>query len=201
MGRYLIRRLFWAVVPLWAATVVSYVLFYIIPADPAKTACGQACTQQDVKRVAHFLGTDRPIYVQYGKFVGRLMPISFSGGPHLKTPSLGNSFFNRQPVNTLVLTAAPVTASLVFGGVIFWLLMAIPIGIISAMRPRSLLDRGSMVFVLIGISTHPIWIGLIFAYLFGYVLHWTPITGYADFFSPPHGEPGGPAQWAYHMIL
>ena len=138
MGRYLIRRLLWAVVLFWAVTVVSYVLFYIIPADPAKAACGQACTQADVKRVAHFLGTDRPIYVQYGKFFGRLMPFSFTGGPHVKTPSLGNSFYNRQPVNTLVLQAAPVTATLVFGGVFFWLLMSIPIGVLSALRPRSL---------------------------------------------------------------
>jgi len=201
MGRYLIRRLLWAVVLFWAVTVVSYVLFYIIPADPAKQACGQACTQQDVKRVAHRLGVDRPIYVQYGKFFGRLMPFSFADGPHFKTPSLGDSYYNRQPVNTLVLQAAPVTATLVFGGVIFWLLMAVPIGVLSALKPRSLLDRATMTFVLIGISTHPIWIGLIFAYFFGYRLHWTPITGYADFINPPPGEPGGPVQWAYHMIL
>jgi peptide/nickel transport system permease protein len=201
MGRYLIRRLLWALVLFWAVTVVSYVLFYIIPADPAKAACGQACTQQDVERVAHFLGTDRPIYVQYGKFFGRLMPFSFTGGPHFKTPSLGNSFYNRQPVNTLVLQAAPVTATLVFGGVIFWLLISIPIGVLSALKPRSLLDRASMTFVLIGISTHPIWIGLIFAYFFGYRLHLTPISNYADFINPPPGEPGGPVQWAYHMIL
>ncbi len=201
MGRYLIRRLLWAVVLFWAVTVVSYVLFYIIPADPAKQACGQACTQQDVKRVAHRLGVDRPIYVQYGKFVGRLMPFSFRGGPHFKTPSLGDSYYNRQPVNTLVLQAAPVTATLIFGAVIVWLLMSIPIGVLSALRPRSLLDRATMIFVLIGISTHPIWIGLMFAYFFGYRLHLTPITGYADFINPPPGEPGGPVQWAYHMIL
>ena len=187
MGRYLIRRLLWAVVLLFAVTVVSYVLFYLIPANPAKAACGQACTQAEVARVAHYLGTDRPIYVQYGKFVGRLMPVSFAGGPHFKTPSLGNSFYNRQPVNTLVLQAAPVTISLVLGGVFFWLILAIPIGILSALRPRSLLDRASMTFVLIGISTHPIWIGLIFAYVFGYRLHITPITGYADVINPPHG--------------
>jgi peptide/nickel transport system permease protein len=199
--RYLIRRVLWAIVLFFAVTVVSFVLFFIIPADPAKQACGQACTQVDTLRVKKFLGLDKPIYVQYGKFVGRLMPISFTGGPHFKTPSLGNSFYNRQPVNTLVLQAAPVTASLVLGGVFFWLLMSIPIGVLSALRPRSLLDRTSMTFVLIGISTHPIWIGLIFAYVFGYRLHITPITGYADVINPPHGEPGGPVQWAYHMIL
>jgi len=200
MTRYVIRRILWAFVLFWAVTVVSFVLFYLIPADPAKQACGQACTEQQVKHVAHFLGTDRPIYVQYGKFIGRLSPIDFSA-PGFKTPSLGNSFFNRQPVDTLVLQAAPVTASLVFGGVIFWMLMALPIGIISALRPRSLIDRGGMIFVLIGISMHPVWIGLVFAYFIGYRWHITPITGYADFINPPHAQAGGPVQWAYHLIL
>ena len=59
-----------------------------------------------------------------------------------------------------------------------------------------------MVFVLIGLSAHPVWIGLIFAYFFGYKLGWTPISGYCDFFDPADSaECGGPVQWAYHMIL
>ena len=58
-----------------------------------------------------------------------------------------------------------------------------------------------MTFVLIGISAHPIWIGLIFAYFIGYKWRITPITSYADFFNPPPGQPGGPVQWAYHLIL
>ena len=96
--------------------------------------------------------------------------------------------------------AAPVTASLVFGGAIMWLMLSLPIGIISALKPRSLIDRAGMVFVLIGISAHPVWIGLILAYFIGFKLGWTPITGYADFFNPST-EDGGPVQWAYHMIL
>src|SRR5438093_5673756 len=190
MVRYLIRRLVWAVVLFFAVTLFSYVLFFIIPANPAKQACGQACTQQDVKRVAHALGTDRPIYVQYGKFIKRLVI----------DRSLGHSYFTRQPVNTIVGAAAPVTASLVFGGAILWMLIAIPVGILSALRPRSLLDRISMTFVLIGISAHPLWIGLMLSYFFGYRLHALPIGGYCDLIGPATGC-GGPAKWAYHMIL
>src|SRR5438105_1311011 len=174
MIRYLIRRILWAVVLFFAVTVVSYVLFFIIPANPAKQACGQACTTQDVKRVAHALGTDRPIYYQYYKFVKNLV----------WHQSLGFSYFTRQSVNSIVGAAAPVTASLVVGGAILWMLIAIPVGVLSALRPRSLLDRTSMTFVLIGISAHPIWIGLILAYFFGFRLHWTPITGYCDFINP-----------------
>jgi peptide/nickel transport system permease protein len=188
--RYLARRFIWAVVLFIAVTLVAYVLFFLIPSDPAKLVAGKAATDADVKRAAHFLGTDRPIYVQYAKFLDRLVIHQ----------NLGFSFANRQSVNSIVGNAAPVTASLVFGGAVFWMLLALPIGILSALRPRSLLDRASMTFVLIGISAHPIWIGLIFAYFFGFRLHWTPITGYCDFINPSTNC-GGPVQWAYHMVL
>ncbi len=200
MLRYLIRRLLWAFVLFFAVTVVTYVIFYAIPADPARLACGQRATPECIKRAANYLGTNRPLYVQYGKFVGRLMPVSFAGGPHLKEPSLGRSFTNRLSVNYVVGQAAPVTASLVFGGAVFWMLIALPVGILSALRPRSLLDRISMVFVLIGISAHPVWIGLLFAYFFGFKLGAFPITGYCDFIHPS-GSCGGPVQWAYHLFL
>jgi len=200
--RYLIRRLMWAWVLFVAVTIVTYVIFYAIPANPARLACGQRATPECIKRAAHYLGTDRPLYVQYGKFFGRLMPVAgiVQGNPHFKQPSLGRSFTNRQTVNSVVLNAAPVTASLVFGGAVFWMLIALPVGILSALRPRSLLDRIAMVFVLIGISAHPVWIGLIFAYFFGFKAGLFPITGYACFFDC--GQPQqGPVQWAYHLVL
>jgi peptide/nickel transport system permease protein len=198
--RYLIRRLLWAFVLFVAVTIVTYIIFYAIPADPARLACGQRATPECIQRAAHYLGTDRPLYVQYGKFFGRLMPFSFSGGPHLKEPSLGRSFTNRESVNYVIGQAAPVTASLVFGGAVFWMLIALPVGILSALRPRSLLDRGAMVFVLVGISAHPVWIGLIFAYFFGFKLGLFPITGYACFFDCGQTQQG-PVQWAYHLVL
>jgi peptide/nickel transport system permease protein len=190
MLRYLARRLIWACVLFIAVTLVTYVLFYLIPADPAKLVAGKAATAADVKRAAHFIGTDRPIYIQYLKFLDRIVVHQ----------NLGHSFANRQSVNSIVGAAAPVTASLVLGGAFFWMLLALPIGILSALRPKSILDRTSMTFVLIGISAHPVWIGLIFAYFFGFRLHLTPITGYCDFINPST-DCGGPVQWAYHLVL
>jgi len=193
--RYLIRRVLWAIALFLSVTIVSYILFFIIPADPAKQVAGKGAQQAQVERVRHALHLDRPIYDQYWLFLSRLV---FHG-------DLGHSYFNRESVNSIIGQAAPVTASLVFGGAFFWMLIALPVGILSALRPRSLLDRTSMTFVLIGISTHPIWIGLIFSWFFGYHLRsfpiHTPISNYADFFNPPPGQPGGPVQWAYHMIL
>ena len=206
MIRYLIRRLLWAVVLFVAVTIVTYVIFFLIPADPAARACGQQVTPECVARAKHYLGLDRPVYVQYAKFMGRLLPFDIeslsAGGSPFKRPSLGISFANRQPVNNIVAHAAPVTASLVFGGAVTWLLISIPIGILSALRPRSALDRGAMVFVLIGISAHPVWIGLIFLYLFAFKVHIFPLGEYCNMINPPAGtQCGGPVQWFYHLIL
>jgi peptide/nickel transport system permease protein len=191
MTRYLIRRLLWAVMLFFAVTIVAYILFFIIPADPARQFAGKGARPETIAKAKAYLGLDDPIYVQYYNFVKRLVVHQ----------DLGHSWYNRESVNQIVADAAPVTASLVIGGAIFWMLIAVPIGVLSALRPRSLLDRGAMTFVLIGISAHPIWIGLIFAWLFGYKWGLTPITGYADVFNPPPGQPGGPVQWAYHLIL
>jgi peptide/nickel transport system permease protein len=186
-----IRRLLWAAMLFLAVTIVSYVLFFVIPADPAKQFAGKGATPATVASAKHYLGLDRPIYVQYGIFLKRLVV----------DQDLGHSWYNRESVNRIIADAAPVTASLVLGGAIFWLLLSVPLGVLCALRPRTLLDRSATSFVLIGISAHPIWIGLIFAYFIGYKWGITPITGYADFFSPPPGQPGGPVQWAYHLAL
>jgi peptide/nickel transport system permease protein len=190
--RYVIRRLLWACVLFIAVTIVTYIIFFIIPADPAKQAAGRGATPEMVKNARHVLGLDKPVYEQYLIFLKKLVIHQ----------NLGRSFVNRESVNSLVGGAAPVTASLVFGGALVWMLIALPIGILSALRPRSLLDRGAMTFVLVGISAHPIWIGLIFSYFFGYKWSVTPISGYCDAINPSPGAGcGGVAQWAYHMIL
>lgn len=192
MLRYLIRRLLWACVLFVAVTFVTYAIFFLVPANPARLAAGQSATPERVEEVKHYLGLDQPFYVQYGKFLKRLM---FEG-------SLGHSFLNRRSVNDEILRAVPITASLVFGAMILVLSIAIPLGIFSALRPRSLLDRTAMIYVLIGISLPSFWIGLVLSYAVGYKLGWTPIAGYCEVFSVPEAAVcGGLWDWAYHMIL
>jgi len=189
---YIIRRLLWAGVLFLAVSFVTYVIFFLVPANPARLAAGQSATPEKVREVQEFLGLDDPIYVQYGHFLKRLV---FEG-------SLGQSFLMRQSVNEEIMRAAPITASLVFGGMILVLVMAIPIGILSALRPRSLLDRAAMVYVLIGISLPSFWIGLMLSYLVGFRLGLTPIAGYCEVFSVPEASQcGGVIDWAYHLIL
>ncbi len=205
MIRYLIRRILWAIVLFLVVTIVTYVIFFLVPNDLAAKVAGQGSSQRARVRAIHQLGLDRPVYVQYSWFLWRLVqpvPVHVAGVPVFVRPkgNLGYSFVRATPVSELIVSAAPVTASLVFGGVIFWMLIALPIGILSALKPRSLLDRTSMILILIGISAHPVWIGLIFAYLFGFRLGWFPIQGYCDMINPST-DCGGPVQWAWHMFL
>jgi len=192
MTQFLIRRIFWAIFLFLVATLITYLIFWVIPADPAQLAAGRSATPADIARVRHFMHLDEPVWKQYGRFVWQLV----------RHGDLGRSFVNLQSVDSIIAKDAPVTASLVFGGAILWLTISIPIGILSAIRPRSIMDRITMCLVLVGISAHPVWIGLIFAYVFGYKLGLTPIAGYCNFFPGTTGaQCEGPVQWAYHLIL
>jgi peptide/nickel transport system permease protein len=192
VATYVIRRIFWAFFLFIVATIITYIIFYIIPTDPAELAAGKASTPEIVAHIRHNLHLDLPIYQQYWLFLWNI----------LRHASLGYSFRYGTSVRWVIAQDAPITASLVFGGAFFWLLLAVPTGILSSLRPRSVLDRTSMVFVLIGISAPAVWIGLILAYVFGFKLGWTPIADYCNFF-PSHqtGVCSGPGRWAYHLIL
>jgi peptide/nickel transport system permease protein len=142
-------------------------------------------------RIRSSLHLDVPAYQQYWIFVWNI----------IRHQSLGYSYRDGASVRWIIGQDARVTGSLVFGGAFLWLVIAFPVGIVSALRPRSLFDRLSMVFVLFGISAPPFWFGLILAYIFGFRLGWTPIADYCDFFPNASGTCGGPALWAYHLIL
>jgi peptide/nickel transport system permease protein len=185
-----VRRILWAAVLLVAVTWVSFVIFFIVPANPARAMTGPQAPPERVERVEKMLGLDDPVPVQYGRFMRDLVVHQ----------SLGRSFATRQQVNDIIKAAAPVTASLVFGGVVIWLAIAFPIGILSALRPRTLLDRFAMVFVLIGVSAHPVWIGLILSYVVGFKLGLTPLGGYCDMINPST-QCGGPVEWAHALVL
>jgi len=187
---YLIRRLSWAVVLFLIVTLYTYVLFFILPGNNQTVRRGFRQAQTPSTLRDNTLGVENQSLVrEYGSFVWAIA--------HL---DLGTSRVTREPVASVIGRAAPVTMSLVLGGAVVWLLLAFPIGILSALRPRSLLDRAGMVFVLIGVSAHPLWIGLILSYIFGFQLAATPIAGYCSIFTPTE-TCGGPVQWAYHLLL
>ncbi len=184
----------WALFLFLIITFVTFVIFFMAPNDPARAMCGgDQARAQCLKTATEKLGLDKPVLVQYVRYLDRLVVHQ----------DLGTSYATGQSINQKIKMAAPVTASLVFGGAVLWMIIGLSVGIFSALRPRSLIDRAAMIFVLIGVSAHPVWLGLIFSYFFGVKWHITPIADYANFFgaAPGSGDPGGPAQWAYHMIL
>lgn len=194
MARFVVRRLLWSLFLFFTATLVTYLIFFVIPGDPGliRPGSGATATPQLLAHVRHELHLDLPLYQQYWLFVWNMV----------RHASLGYSFRDAASVRWIVAQDAPVTASLVLGGAVLWLLVSIPLGVASALRPRSLVDRAGMVFVLVGVSAPAVWIGLILAYVVGFELGWTPIANYCNFV--PSHQPGvcsGPGQWAYHLIL
>ena len=192
MLRYLIRRLLWAAVLFIAVTFVTYVIFFIIPADPARSLAGQGgdAERRSSGSSSSSASTSR----------SRSSTRRSSSGSSSTSRSARRSRRARTST-TSSLRAAPVTASLVFGGAIFWMMIAIPIGILSALRPRSLFDRAAMVFVLIGISAHPVWIGLILSYFFGYKLGWYADRRLLRLLQPVDRTAAAPCSGRYHLIL
>ncbi|HEY7729344.1 MAG TPA: ABC transporter permease [Gaiellaceae bacterium] len=183
---FILRRLVWAALLFLIVTLYTYVLFFMIGSTSVNVG---SRSSEAASTVNESVGVEGSFFVAYGTFLSKVV-----------TGDLGQSFYTRDDVTSLIAEAAPVTASLVFGAAIMWLLIAVPIGILSALRPRSLLDRAGMVFVLVGISAHPLWVGYVLAYVFGYRLRWFPTSGYCDVLSASTSC-GGPVQWAYHLVL
>jgi peptide/nickel transport system permease protein len=189
VGRYLVKRLIWAVAQLIAATLVLFTLFFVAPGADLSVSSSFAAGHGE-GRASRFQETGSAPS-EYVRFLG-----------HLVHGQFGRSTRTHQDVWFLISRAWPSTASLVFGGLILWLLIAIVVGVWSAMRPRSLIDRFGTLLVLVGVSAHPLVASLVLAWLFGYKLHWFPLQEYCDMFHPAYGlQCGGPVQWAYHLII
>jgi len=190
MVRFLVRRLLTGLLVVWLISVIVFVLFFVAPHNVAQLLLGKfaAQNQQLVRSVTHQLGLDQPIIVQYGHFVVRALH-----------GDLGYSYYSHQPVTTLLGQALPVTVSLALGAAVIWLVLGVLIGVLSATRPRSLLDRGATLFALTGLSFPTFVLGLLLLFVFFYQLH---VAG-VDVF------PGGgyvplttdPGQWALHLVL
>ena len=188
MAAFVLKRVVWAFVLAFLISFITFVLFFVVPGE---TRVARGSNQDQLVSLARQYDIEgQGIFEQYGHFMGRI----------LAHGDFGKSFVTHQAVSEKLAAALPVTIALIAGGTILWLLMAFPIGILSALRPRSLLDRFSMVFVLIGVSAHPVWIALILSYVFGFKLGITPIAGYCDFFNS-HLTCGGAVDWVYHMLL
>jgi peptide/nickel transport system permease protein len=166
MGRYVIRRLLWVALVVLVVTLLTFVTFYVMPpGDPALRFAGRQPTPELLAQVRQQLGLDRPVYEQYGLFVKRLFV-----GDEYGWPGLGVSFNTRNPIREEIGDRAPRTLILAGGAAVVWLLMGISIGIVSALKRRSLTDRAAMGFALFGISAPVFWLGLMALWIFWQML-------------------------------
>ena len=173
-----------------AVSVVTYVLFFVAPGPDLSASNGFAS--------ATVANAASSTVISRGSAVGEY----FGFLHNVVQGDLGRSRSNHAPVAQLVGSAIPATASLVVGGVVVWIGIALLIGVWSATRPRSAGDRLGTGFVLFGVSAHPLWLSLVVSWLFGYELGWLPLQGYCDMFEPSLGNGcGGPVQWGYHLLL
>lgn len=156
MLKYVIRRLAATVVILTLVSMSVFVIFAVLPMDPARLTCGKACFPAVVEANRHRLGLDVPVQVQYGRFVkGLFVGREYGDGAAKFTcpaPAFGYSFNRHECVTTLIKDAFPVTLSLALGAFTIWLLIGITLGVVAARKKGRWQDRSSTVFVLVGTS-------------------------------------------------
>jgi peptide/nickel transport system permease protein len=190
MWRYIVRRLLWVVVVLLVVTSITYVVFFVMPStDPAVTFAGKNPTPEQIEEVRHQFGLDKPVPVQYLTFIKHVFL-----GDQYGWPGLGFSYSTRSPVKDQFYGRVLVTAQLAFGAALVWLAIGIPIGILSAIKRRTLTDRLSMGFALFFVAAPVFWLGLMGLWLFWFKLRWSPGTGYVAWGDSFTG-------WLSHMIL
>ena len=185
---FLLKRLTFSALILFALSAFVFLLFFVAPGDPARAIAGDKATEQQMVQIRKNLGLDRPVLTQYGLFLGRAV-----------RGDLGYSYRSQQPVAEVVLRRVPVTLSLVLGGVVLWLAMGVPIGILSARRPGRFFDRAGQVFILLGLSFPTFVLGMLSLYtlyflprMAGFTLF--PAGGYKPLFD-------NPLVWAWHLAL
>jgi peptide/nickel transport system permease protein len=157
MTKYIIRRLLWVIVLLFLVSALTFVIFYLLPtADPAQLRAGRQPNPALVASIRHQLGLDKPWYVQYFRYMKNLV-LHFN---------FGYSYTNNISVRTQIFSRLPATISLALGAAVVWLTIGIAVGTISAVRRRSLFDRGAMGAALVAISAPVYWLGLLALFLF-----------------------------------
>ena len=187
---YVARRLVWSAVVLLLVTAITFAIFFLLPpGDPALRFAGKQPSTELLTLIRHNLGLDRPWYSQYLKFVKAIV-----FGDKYGWPGLGYSYDSSVSIRDKIIEKTPRTLSLIGGAAALWLLMGVAVGVVSAVKRRTFVDRLAMSFALFGISAPVFWLGLMALFLFWYKLDITAGTGYVDFTKSP-------VEWASHLIL
>lgn len=169
MARYLLKRILLMIPILFGITIISFGVMKLAPGDPVSmfTDLNPKMNKEAVDRIRAHYGLDKPWYVQYEKWLKNMLMLDF-----------GRSFApDNRPVIDKIRERIPITLAINLLSLILILVVAIPIGVISAVRQNSLLDKGTTVFVFLGFAMPTFWLALLLMILFGVQLEWLPISG------------------------
>jgi peptide/nickel transport system permease protein len=166
MTNYGLRRILYTIPVLLAATFIIFMLIHLVPGDPASVIGGQEATQEELAVIRQRLGLDQPLPVQYFYYLRNLLRGDF-----------GRSYYFKEDILKLIVETLPATLELSAVALILSLLVAIPLGVITATHRNSWIDRVSMVGAVIGISIPIFWLGIMLIYLFAVELDWLPASG------------------------
>lgn len=168
MYKYVIKRLVMLIPVIIGVSFLVFFIMSLTPGDPARTILGETAPQESVDALREELGLNDPLLVQYASYMGKLV-----------RGNLGESYKSGRPVFAEIASRFPATLKLAFWGMIFAVVLSIPIGIISATKQYSLMDSISMILALLGVATPNFWLGLMLIIGFCLKIHWFP-TGGAD---------------------
>ncbi|MCA0144932.1 ABC transporter permease [Blastococcus sp. LR1] len=183
MTGYLLRRVGQSLVVLAGVSVIVFALVHLVPGDPVRLALGTRFSQDTYDALRERSGLDRPLVEQFFSWFARAL-----GG------DLGVSFRSGDTVTSLIAERLPATLTLAFASILVALVIAIPLGTLSALRPRSIVDRIATVLSQIGISVPDFWMAIVLILVFAGTLGWLPTGGYV-----PLGEdPGG---WLARLVM
>ncbi len=166
MLRFVLNRLLSLIVTVFGISILVFLMIHLTPGDPAEMMLGERASKQALQELRERLGLNQPLYVQYGRFVSRLLK-----------GDLGRALRTNEKITTEIAERFPATVELSVMAMIFAVVIGMTAGIISATRQYSFFDYLSMFFSLVGVSMPIFWLGLILIILFSLKLGWLPLSG------------------------
>jgi len=181
-------KLAWSLFTIWAVVTLAFFINQTLPADPARAIAGPQARPADVARIRAQLGLDRPVWLQYRIFIGRLVHLAPSSAPPVDHAScaelgalhfdLGISYQVRQPVVTIIAERFPRTLFLAIAAVSVQTVLGVLAAVLAAVKRNTPWDYGTVSLTLVGISAPTFLAGIIFQYIFAYRLRLLPLDGY-----------------------
>ncbi|MER7588481.1 ABC transporter permease [Micromonospora sp. NPDC127501] len=197
MARFLLKRLFSATLTLFAVSVLTFLMFFALPRDPVSSICSKNCNPERLERVRDDLGLNDPLVSQYAGYMKGIVTgrdLGSAQGGRCDAPCLGWSYVTNEAVSDTIARVLPVTLSIVIPAAILWLLLGVGLGMVSALRRGTWLDRLAIGFSLTGASLQLYFVGAVLLLVFVYNLRLLPVPSYTSIFD-------NPAKWASGLVL